>query len=105
FTLGNVDAGAVLAAQGLVPSDAFNTLRDRRMLGADIAIFADVGGKHAVPLAPVDVEQHARDLTYRGLADGLIVSGQATGAPTPIEDLKRVRSAVPDVPLLVGSGV
>jgi membrane complex biogenesis BtpA family protein len=101
----NVHAGAVLADQGLVHSDAYGTLRDRRLLGVEIAIFADVGGKHAVPLAPIDLEQHARDLTYRGLADGLVVSGQATGAATPIEDLKRVRSAVPDVPLLVGSGV
>jgi membrane complex biogenesis BtpA family protein len=101
----NVHAGAVLADQGLVHSDAYGTLRDRRLLGADIAVFADVGGKHAVPLVPVDLEQHARDLTHRGLADGLVVSGQATGAATPIEDLKRVRSAVPEVPLLVGSGV
>jgi membrane complex biogenesis BtpA family protein len=101
----NVHAGAVLADQGLVHSDAYGTLRDRRLLGVDIALFADVGGKHAVPLVPVDLEQHARDLTHRGLADGLVVSGQATGAATPIEDLKRVRSAVPDVPLLVGSGV
>jgi len=100
----NVHAGAVLADQGLVHSDAYNTLRDRRLLGAEIAIFADVGGKHAVPLAPVDLEQHARDLRHRGLADGLVVSGQATGAATPIDDLKRVRGAVPDVPLLVGSG-
>jgi membrane complex biogenesis BtpA family protein len=100
----NVHAGAVLADQGLVHSDAYNTLRDRRLLGVDIKIFADVGGKHAVPLAPVDLEQHARDLRHRGLADGLVVSGQATGAATPIDDLKRVRGAVPDVPLLVGSG-
>ena len=101
----NVHAGAVLADQGIVHSDAYGTLRDRRLLGVDIAIFADVGGKHAVPLAPIDLEQHARDLTHRGLADGLVVSGKATGAVTPIDDLKRVRSAVPDVPLLVGSGV
>ena len=101
----HVHAGAVLADQGLVHSDAYGTLRDRRLLGVDIALFADVGGKHAVPLVPVDLEQHARDLTHRGLADGLVVSGLATGAATPIEDLKRVRSAVPDVPLLVGSGV
>jgi len=100
----NVHAGAVLADQGLVHSDAYHTLRDRRLLGVDIKIFADVGGKHAVPLAPVDLEQHARDLRHRGLADGLVVSGQATGAATPIDDLKRVRGAVPDVPLLVGSG-
>jgi membrane complex biogenesis BtpA family protein len=74
------------------------------LLAADVKIFADVGGKHAVPLAPVDLEQHARDLTHRGLADGLVVSGQATGAATPLADVKRVRDAVPGVPVLVGSG-
>lgn len=101
----NVHAGAVVADQGVVQSDAYRTLRDRRLLGADVAIFADVGGKHAVPLAPVDLEQHARDLVHRGLADALVVSGKATGEATPIPDVKRVRGAVPHVPVLVGSGV
>jgi uncharacterized protein len=58
-----------------------------------------------MPLVPVELEQQARDLTYRALADGLVVSGRATGEATPLEDVKRVRSAVPDVPILVGSGV
>ncbi len=101
----NVHAGAVLADQGIVQSDAYGTLRDRRLLGVDVAIFADVGGKHAVPLAPVDLEQTARDLVHRGLADALVVSGPATGQATPLADVKRVRSAVAGVPLLVGSGV
>jgi membrane complex biogenesis BtpA family protein len=101
----NVHAGAVVADQGIVQTDAYATLRDRRLLSVEVAIFADVQGKHALPLAPVDIEQQARDLVERGLADGLVVSGRATGEATPIEDVKRVRSAVPDVPILVGSGV
>ena len=101
----NVHAGAVVADQGIVQSDAYRTLRDRRMLGADVRLFADVQGKHAAPLAPVELEQEARDLVHRGLADGLVVSGRATGEATAIGDVKRVRSAVPSVPLLVGSGV
>jgi len=101
----NVHAGAVLADQGIVQSDAYGTLRDRRLLGVDVAIFADVGGKHAVPLGPVDIDQTARDLVHRGLADALVVSGPATGQTTSLADVKRVRSAVADVPLLVGSGV
>lgn len=101
----NVHAGAVLADQGVVQSDAYGTLRDRRLLGVDVAILADVGGKHAVPLAPVETEQMARDLVHRGLADALVVSGAATGQATPLGEVKRVRSAVPDVPLLIGSGV
>jgi hypothetical protein len=101
----NVLAGAVVADQGIVQTDAHDLMRDRRLLGVDVAVFADVQGKHAVPLVAVDLEQQARDLVFRGLADGLVVSGRATGEATPIEDLKRVRSAVPDVPILVGSGV
>ncbi len=101
----NVHAGAVLADQGIVQSDAYGTLRDRRLLGVDVAIFADVGGKHAVPLAPVELEQTARDLVHRGLADALVVSGPATGQATSLAEVKRVRSAVPTVPLLIGSGV
>jgi hypothetical protein len=101
----NVHAGAVLADQGIVHSDAYGTLRDRRLLGVDVSILADVGGKHAVPLAPVEIEQTARDLVHRGLADALVVSGAATGQATPLGEVKRVRSAVPDVPLLIGSGV
>jgi membrane complex biogenesis BtpA family protein len=101
----NVHAGAVLADQGIVQSDAYGTLRDRRLLGVDVAIFADVGGKHAVPLAPVELEQTARDLVHRALADALVVSGPATGQATPLAEVKRVRSAVPNVPLLIGSGV
>jgi len=102
----NVHAGAVLADQGIVHSDAYHTLRDRRLLGADVKIFADVQGKHAVPLAPVELEQEARDLVHRGLADALVVSGKATGEATPLGDVKRVRGAVGGgVPLLVGSGV
>ena len=101
----NVFAGAVVADQGIIQGDAYGTLRDRRLLGADVQIYADCGGKHAVPLAPVPIEQLARDLVHRELADALVVSGPATGAATPLDDLERVRRAVPGVPLLVGSGV
>jgi len=101
----NVHAGAVVADQGIVQSEAYHTLRDRRLLGADVKIFADVQGKHAAPVAAVELEQEARDLVHRGLADALVVSGKATGEATAIGDIKRVRSAVPTVPVLVGSGV
>ena len=101
----NVHVGAVVADQGIIQSDAHTTLRYRRLLGADVKIFADVQAKHGAPLAPVELEQEARDCVSRGLADALVVSGKATGEATPLEDVKRVRSAVRDVPLLVGSGV
>ena len=57
----NVHVGAVVGDQGIIQSDAYNTLRYRRLLGADVKIFADVQAKHGVPLAPVELEQEARD--------------------------------------------
>jgi uncharacterized protein len=104
FVRVNVHVGAVAADQGIIQSEAHDTLRYRRLLGADVAILADVQAKHGLPLAPVPLEQEARDCFARGLADALVVSGTATGEPTPMSDLKRVRGAVPEAPLLVGSG-
>jgi hypothetical protein len=101
----NVHVGAVVADQGVIEGDAYRTLRYRRLLGTATRLFVDVGGKHAVPLAPTDPIQVARDAAYRGLADALVVSGVATGEPTPLADVRRVRAAVPDRPILVGSGV
>ena len=101
----NVYSGAVVADQGIIQSEAATVLRYRRLLAADVKIFADVQAKHGMPLAPVELEQEARDCVARGLADALVVSGKATGESTSLEDVKRVRAAVSETPLLVGSGV
>jgi len=101
----NIHVGAAVTDQGIIQGDAYGTLRYRRLLGADVKIFADVLAKHGVPLAPLDAEQEAKDAAYRALADVLIVSGKGTGEPTDLARLQAVRRAVPDRPILVGSGV
>lgn len=80
-------------------------LRYRRELGAqDIKIFADVLVKHAQPLGSTSLEAAILDTVERGLADAIIVSGEATGKPPLLEDLKLARQVAPQVPLLIGSG-
>ena len=78
-----------------------------------LAIWADVFVKHATQLGaqPTNVADHARaladaarDAVLRGMADALIVSGTATGHATDPEDVRHVKSAVPTIPVLVGSG-
>jgi len=105
FIRANVHTGAVVADQGIIQSEATATLRYRRLLSTNVKIFADVQAKHGAPLAAVEIEQEARDCVTRGLADALVVSGKATGEATPLEDVKRVRAAASETPLLVGSGV
>jgi membrane complex biogenesis BtpA family protein len=101
----NVHSGAMLTDQGWLTGKAHQTLRQRRQLGAQIAICADVLVKHASPPPGVDLCEVARDTRQRGGADVLIVSGSATGTATDPERVRAVRQAVPDAPLWIGSGI
>ena len=100
----NIHTGAVEADQGIIQGEAYSTLRKRAVLCPEVAVWADVLVKHAVPIGDLGIEETARDTFHRGLADALIVSGVATGAATEVDDLRRVKGACPDAPLLVGSG-
>lgn len=102
----NVHTGAYVTDQGLIEGEAEATLRYRHSLGAGrVAIMADVLVKHAAPLVPTTPGQATADTIKRGLADGIIVTGAATGAPISVELLTEVRQAAGDAPLLLGSGV
>lgn len=101
----NVHVGVALTDQGLISGQAADSLRYRRELDAGIAIFADVGVKHAAPLAPRPVEEEAEEAARRGLADALILTGSMTGRPVDPVQLAAVKRAVPETPLLAGSGV
>ncbi len=102
----NVHYGTMAADEGLITGEAFETLRRRRLMDAGhISILADVLVKHAVPLGEPDLGLISRETAYRGLADALIVTGPVTGQPAVADDVATVRRAVPDRPLLVGSGV
>ena len=103
----NVHTGAYVTDQGLIEGEAPWTLRYRQALGAgrDVAILADVLVKHAAPLAPLSATAAVHDCLLRGLADGVIVTGEATGAPASVELLEEVRRAAGEAPVYVGSGV
>jgi membrane complex biogenesis BtpA family protein len=103
----NVLSGAMVTDQGLIEGEAHDLHMYRRMLSAQgsVRILADVMVKHASPLGQgVDIAQAAKDTVYRGLADGVIVSGTATGSPPNWADLEMVRQALPHTPILIGSG-
>lgn len=101
----NVHYGIMAADEGLVEGEASRTLRQRQALGVDVKILADVMVKHAVPLGPMDLGLMVRETLNRGLADGLIISGPATGMATSETDVETARQAVPDAFILVGSGI
>jgi membrane complex biogenesis BtpA family protein len=91
--------------QGIIEGAARQAILYRRELGANVAIFADVFVKHAAQLGTGTIEDAARDAVYRGQADALIVTGAATGSGASAEDVQRIKTAMPDTRLLVGSGL
>jgi membrane complex biogenesis BtpA family protein len=100
----NVLTGVMATDQGLIEGKAHELLRYRQELGTNTAIFADVFVKHAQPLTNADLKTTVQETIERGLADGVIISGTATGVPPTKEDLKEAASVANDTPILIGSG-
>ncbi len=101
----NVHTGAYVTDQGIIEGEAAVSLRYRDSLGAPVLLLADILVKHAAPLAPLDPEDAVKDALQRGCADGVIVTGSATGAPVDVALLGAARAAAGASPLFIGSGL
>ena len=100
----NVLTGVMATDQGLIEGCAYELLRYRRELGSDVKILADVLVKHARPLGSPNLTTAVQETIDRGLADGIILSGWATGSPPSLEDLELAKAAAKDIPVFIGSG-
>lgn len=105
----NVHTGARVTDQGVVQGDAASTMRLRRALDADaIEVWADVDVKHSATLGGArPLAQEVEDLTLRGLADAVLVTGEGTGKGVDREKLAVVRAAARGqvrAPVYVASG-
>jgi membrane complex biogenesis BtpA family protein len=96
-----------VADEGLLErAEAGPLLRYRRGIGAEeVSIFVDVKKKHASHAITGDITltEAVEAAEFFG-ADGVIITGQATGKPAAMEDIKSARRAT-RLPILVGSGV
>jgi hypothetical protein len=95
---------AAVDVSGLVLRKPHEILRYRKFLDPSIKIFADIHIKHAAPLANRPIEESAYDAAYF-LADGVLISGSHTGKSTSLNDVKKVKSVLPEFPVLIGSGI
>jgi len=102
----NVHMGARVTDQGIVQGQAHHTLRKRARLQLDtqVALLCDVAVKHSAALSPRPLGEQGRELAERGLADAVLVTGNATGSAASPADLDEVLKAV-SVPVIVASGV
>jgi membrane complex biogenesis BtpA family protein len=99
-------AYAHVADEGLLDASAGPLVRARAHLGAAdrIGLWADVKKKHASHAITADLplDEAAKGAAFCG-ADGLIVTGVSTGAPTSLDDIRAAKAA--GLPVAVGSGV
>ncbi len=97
---------AHVADEGIVESCAGELLRYRRAVGADrVLVFADIKKKHGAHAITSDVSlaETARAAELF-LADGVIVTGAASGVAASPEDVCDAARAA-GLPVLVGSGI
>lgn len=97
---------AHVADEGLMEADAGDLLRYRKAIGAsNVRIFADIKKKHSshALTADVDLVETAQAAEFFQ-ADGVVVTGAATGRPADPAEVEAVSAAV-GVPTLVGSGI
>jgi len=97
---------AHVADEGVVESCAGELLRYRRVIGAErVLVLADIKKKHSAHAITGDVSlaETARAAELF-LADGVIVTGAASGEEASPDDVRDTARAV-GLPVLVGSGV
>ncbi|XP_066493707.1 uncharacterized protein F13E9.13, mitochondrial-like [Tiliqua scincoides] len=95
-----------VADEGILNACAGNLLRFRKQIGAEhVQVFADIKKKHSAHAltADVGVAETAKAAEFF-LADGVVLTGTATGLEADPKELEEVRHAV-KIPVLVGSGV
>lgn len=97
---------AHVADEGIIESCAADLIRVRDYLKANnVSVFADIKKKHSshAITSDVSIEETAETAEFMK-ADGVVITGTATGKEPLIGDIHAVRSAC-KLPLLIGSGV
>ncbi|XP_043501854.1 uncharacterized protein F13E9.13, mitochondrial [Polistes fuscatus] len=95
-----------IADEGFIDGCSGNLLRYRKHIDAEnILIFADIKKKHSshAITSDINIAETVKAAEFF-LADGVILTGSATGDPVDLQELNEVKK-VAKGPVLIGSGV
>jgi membrane complex biogenesis BtpA family protein len=91
---------------GLWQGKAAEAMRYRNRLGRkDLAMLFNVSAEFAHSLDQRSLADRARSAVFSSIPDAVLVSGAITGEAAPLDHLERVKSALPDTPVLANTGV
>jgi membrane complex biogenesis BtpA family protein len=98
--------GTYASDMGLWTPDAGRAMRYRDRLGRrDLALLYNVSAEFAWSLDRRPLPDRARSAVFSSIPDAVLVSGQITGEAAALSDLKAVKQALPDTPVLANTGV
>ena len=98
--------GLFASDMGLWEPNAAKALRLRSQLARpDLKLLFNINAEFASSLDSRPIAMRAKSAVFSSLADVLLVSGPLTGQPAEMSNLKAVRDALPDTPLLANTGV
>jgi hypothetical protein len=99
-------AFAHVADEGIIEASAAKLLRYRKLIGAErVQVWADVKKKHSAHALTADVSLGATAEAVEFMrGDAVIVTGNVTGDPPKIEDVREAKAHC-RLPVLLGSGV
>ncbi len=98
--------GTYASDMGPWTPDAGAAMRYRNRLGRpDLAMLYNVSAEFAWSLDQRPLADRARSAVFSSVPDAVLVSGAITGEAAAMSDLKVVKRALPDTPVLANTGV
>lgn len=95
----------VKTSYGVIEGNFEEIIKFRKQIQAeDVALFTDIHVKHAEILSTHTIIESAQ-LAIKEGSDGLIITGKWTGDAPDLGEIKQVRGAISDFPIICGSGV
>jgi len=99
-------SGVYASDLGLINTEGAKVMRYRKFIGADdVKIFIYLNPEFASSLSPRPLSIIAKTLRWLRMADAYCVSGPMPGMPPDIEEIKRIKGEVPDVPVIANTGM
>jgi len=91
---------------GLLNTSVGEILRFRKSIGANnVKLLYNIVPEFSEALGQRPIEKVAKTVAVSSLADVICVSGYMSGEQTPLEELKKVKEALPSTPVFANTGV
>ena len=90
---------------GMMRPDFGSIAGYRAAIGAEsVMLFGNITPEFGSSLGPRTIAERARSAAFLGL-DAVLISGQITGTPLDLDELRAAKAAIPETPVLANTGV